>query len=375
MENNTKKLKKKKSRKPLYILAVFFVVFGFFIYLISRPSPEDNAKKELALAYTKENVKEVWEKYKLQLHDNESFLLATRTKLNTLSLTDEEIKDCIKWLPPAPTSLNIIVVPDLSKRIIDDINNPKQIESDVTILKNIWQTFYDETKLKKNSKDKLIIDVTDEGQANGEFRNFADSLIFDLANSKNGQINRLYLEKKAKTYQIFTNKLYASARTTPLGANYWDYFETSLSRHIRKPDIFSNYNNILILITDGYLEPQNKEKTGRTDYTGNYKSRELICEYEGRNSKNYGKYIRPIDDCSLHFPSLKVLVVEVNNRKKGSTVEKNDPGTPCDYPILKHQWQNWFELLEIKNSDSEFFIRRSQDTRSTKETIKKFITS
>lgn len=372
---NSKKQKKKKSRKPLYILATFFVVFGFFIYLISRPSPEDDAKKELASAYTKENVKVIWEKHKLELHDNEDFLFAVRTKLSTLSLTDEEIKDCIKWLPPAPVSLNIIVVPDLSKRIIDNVNNPKQIESDISILENIWQSFCEETKLKKNSKDKLIIDVTDEGQAKGEFRSFADSLIFDLSKSKKGQISRLYLEKKAKTYDTFTKKLYDLAKNKPIGANYWNYFETSLSRHIQKPDLFNNYNNMLILVTDGYLEAQSKERTGRAYYTGTYSERKLICRQEGRNYNNYRNYIQPIDDCSSHFPDLKVLIVEVSERSKGSIVEKDDFGTPCDYFILKNQWQNWLTLLEIKNSNTDFFIRRSQDNQSTKGIIKKFISS
>lgn len=370
MENSKKK--KKKDRKPLFILIAFFIVFGLFIYIISRPSPEDNAKRELVTAFNKDAVKQVWEKYKAKLHDNESFLFAIRTKLSTMSLTDAEIKECLSWLPPAPESLNIIVVPDLSNRIIDDVNNPKQIESDKAILANIWETFYERTSLKMNSKDRLIIDVTDDGQAKGEFRNFADSLIFDLSKSHKGRINKFYLDKKGKAFQTYTDSLYNLAKNTPLGANYWDYFETSLSRHIQKPNIFNRYKNILIIISDGYLEAQTKEKTGRAYYTGTYAERKAKCESEGRN---YKKHIDPIGDCSIHFPDLEVLVVEVSTRKKGSKVEKNDPGTTCDYSILKNQWQNWFALLEIKNSHTDFFIRRSQDNQSTKETIKKFISS
>lgn len=373
MENSRKK--RKKNRKPLFILFAFFAVFVLFIYFFSLSSKVEDAQAELASAYGKDNVKQVWEKYKSKLHDNKDFLLAIRTKLSALPLTDAEIKECISWLPAAPESLNIIVVPDLSNRIVDDINNPKQIDSDKAILANIWDTFYEKTKSKIDSKDRLIIDVTDDGQAKGEFRNFADSLIFDLSKSHKGRINKFYLDKKANAFQTYTDSLYKLAKNTPLGANYWDYFETSLSRHIQKSNIFNTYKNILIVISDGYLEAQTKEKTGRAYYTGTYEERKGLCESEGRNYKNYKKHIDPIDDCSIHFPDLEVLVVEVSTRKKGSKVEKDDPGTTCDYSILKRQWQNWFALLEIKNSNTDFFIRRSQDNQSTKETIKKFISS
>jgi hypothetical protein len=80
-------------------------------------------------------------------------------------------------------SLNIIVIPDLSRRITDTIENPKQIENDLVVLNTIWSSFVEYSKLKQDTKDKLIVDVTDIDQAKGQFSSIANQLQFDLSNS------------------------------------------------------------------------------------------------------------------------------------------------------------------------------------------------
>ncbi|RZK68244.1 MAG: hypothetical protein EOO95_00340, partial [Pedobacter sp.] len=105
--------KKKKDKKPLYILFGFLVFFGLFIYLITRPSSQSEAIKELKTSFNKKDIEMVWYKYKADLYQDEEFLLETRKKLSNLNLTDEELKECTGWLPPAPKSINLIIVPDL----------------------------------------------------------------------------------------------------------------------------------------------------------------------------------------------------------------------------------------------------------------------
>lgn len=147
-----------------------------FIYLITRPSDQSKAIKEIETSFSKKDVEMVWYKYKADLYQDEDFLLETRKKLSSLSLTEEEINECRGWLPPAPTSINLIIVPDLSRRIIDTVNNPNQINNDIFVLQTIWKSFVDFSKLKQDTKDKLIVDVTDIDQAKGQFGEVANNL-------------------------------------------------------------------------------------------------------------------------------------------------------------------------------------------------------
>src|SRR6218665_1910194 len=152
MEPVQKKTKKKKDKKPLYILLGFLVFFGVFIYLITRPSTQSKAIKELEASFNKKDIEMVWYKYKADLYQDEEFVFETRKKLSSLNLTEEEIKECIGWLPPAPKSINVVIIPDLSRRIIDTINNPNQISNDIFVLETVWKQFVENSKLKQDTK-------------------------------------------------------------------------------------------------------------------------------------------------------------------------------------------------------------------------------
>jgi hypothetical protein len=119
---------KKKNRKPLYLLLAFLAVFIVFIYFITRPSLQSVAIRELQTCFNTEDVKQCWYKYKTELSQDAEFVSETRNKLASFNLSDNDIQTCKGWLPPPPTSINLIIVPDLSKRIIDTINNPDQVK-------------------------------------------------------------------------------------------------------------------------------------------------------------------------------------------------------------------------------------------------------
>jgi hypothetical protein len=54
-------------------------------------------------------------------------------------------------------------------------------------------------------------------------------------------------------------------------------------------------------LTDGYLEAETKEETGRAFYTGCYEERKNYCS-------NHKNRIESVADCKRHFPNLEVLV-------------------------------------------------------------------
>lgn len=370
---------KNTGRKALYLPALFLLVFGLFIYGITRPTPYSHAVAQLEAAFSVEDIKRCWDQYKADLYEDQSFVAQIRNKLESLNLTDSEATECKRWLPPVPVSINLIIVPDLSKRIADAGNNPDQIHNDSVLLEEIWSVFEKTTRTKTDSKDRLMVDVTDNGQAAGQFRTIADNLVFDLS-THTAKSNRLFFESEHVKGRFRENigKLYRMARQNPIGADYWYYFNRSLKKKMLKSTFSNEYRNVLIMITDGYLEAQNSERTGVSFYTGNYAQRYLACAQLKRGVSVPEAISRSellIRDCQDHFPELEVLILEVNERSRRTKQEPFDPGTACDYDLLRYVWSDWFKRLEIRNAQDDFFIQRNDAIELTKKEITGFMIS
>ena len=347
----------------------------------STPALE-KANAELWQSLTADSIKAVFKKYEkefmttnkdLELEVNKDFLEIVRKRLNSLNLSDTEIDECLTWLP-VPTSLNLVLVPDLSRRIVDDVNNPAQVESDTVILRYIWEAFKKYAQFKLDSEHRLAVDVTDEGQANGRFRTVADNLSFDFPKNETkreriGRFDSAYV-RYVKNIEV----MYSLAKEKPVGADYWFYFKNNLSKNIRKNTLYNNYRNVLIIITDGYLEAESSTETGIWDYTGNFQKRSEVVRRikQGYSVKDAVKGLIEIPGFDQKFPTLEVLVLEINKRKGYSEKEK-DRGTNYDYDILKFLWTDWFTRLEIKNAGEDFFFLRNQATKDTKVVIDMFL--
>jgi hypothetical protein len=359
MEQVQRRKTKKKDKKPLYILAGFLLFFGGFIYLITRPSSQSKAIKELETSFNKKDIEAVWNKYKADLYKDEEFLIETRKKLSSLNLTEDEVKECSGWLPPPPTSINLIIVPDLSRRIIDTINNPNQINNDIFVLQTIWQSFVETSKLKQDTKDKLIVNVTDIDQAKGQFEAVANSLQFDLSTHK-GQSNRLFFTAERDTqFDVSIKEMYRLAKEKPLGADYRFYLRRYLLNHLKKPTLFDNFINKVVIITDGYLEAE--RKPADTKIYG--------FERQLRQSVSNGNILQVITNNGLNIPvvdidlsTTEILVCEVNERKIGKGF---------DFEILKAYWEDWFKRMKAKKVN---FIQREQATDLTAKRVTEFIT-
>ena len=368
MEQTKQRLKKKKDKKPLYILLGFLSFFIIFIFLITRPSTQSKAIDQIQVCSNPNEVKSVFERYKFDLLETAEdgnkivsleFQTAVRNKLNSFNLTEEQIKECRSWLPPAPTSINLIVIPDLSRRIIDTLNNPKQIENDKFVLQTIWQSFVGFSKLKQDTKDKLMINVTDIDQAIGQFESIANNLIFDLSANK-GKSNRLYFTtEKENLFTNSINKLYNSAKQKPLGADYRFYLKRYLINHLKTPTLFDNYVNKVVIITDGYLEAEGKPADTK------------IYNYQNQlyQAVSNGNILDVITLNGLNIPKVdidlsntEVLVCEVNERKTGKGY---------DFEILKTYWEDWFKRMNVKQKIT--FIQREQANELTAKKVNEFI--
>jgi hypothetical protein len=358
MEPESKKHKKRKDRKPLYILVTVILLFSVFVFFITRPSAQVLAIRELDICFGKKDVEMVWYKYKSQLHENEEFLFETRKKLAGFNLTESELAECRSWLPPPPSSLNVIVIPDLSRRIIDSLNNPNQIANDLFVTKAIWQSFVEASKLRQDTKDRLIVDVTDIDQAKGQFSEIADSLNFDLSTHK-GKSNRLYFtSEKEQRFIRSVSALYESAKQKPLGADYCLYLRRYLPNHLKKSTLFDRYVNKVIIITDGYLEAENKPP-----FTKIASHRSMLEAGVSR-----GEVLDVITSNRLNIPSVNVdltgiefMICEVNERKSGKGY---------DFEILKAYWTDWLTRMKAPKIQ---FLQREQANGLTKDEISHFV--
>jgi hypothetical protein len=358
MEELQKKKKKTKDKKPIYILLGFLLFFALFIYLLTKPSSQSKAINELRTSFNKKDVEMVWRKYKSDLFEDEEFLLEVRTKLLSFNLKEAEINECRSWLPPAPTSINLVVIPDLSRRIIDTINNPNQIGNDILVLQNIWKSFVAYSKLKKNTKDKLTVDVTDIDQAKGRFGMVANDLQFDLSSHK-GKSNKLYFTNdKDLRFEKSIKEMYRLAKEKPLGADYRFYLRRYLVNNLKKPTLFDNYLNKVVIITDGYLEAEGKpvdtkiygiqKQLYRAVSVGN------VLDVITANGLNIPKV-------NIDLSNTEILVCEVNERKKGKGF---------DFEILKAYWEDWFKRMGAKNI---VFIQRELANELTTKRVSEFV--
>jgi hypothetical protein len=371
-------------------LSVAWLVATLWIVACSPPEIE-KVNRELWDCKTEDCVMKVFDEHKerfiksndrLEMEIDEDFLERVRKRLDKLPLTDGQMEKWGKWLR-VPTSLNLLVVPDLSRRIVDTMNNPHQIDNDKVILRYIWEAFGDFAKSEIETEHRLTIDVTDERQVNGRFWTVANNLKFDLFGEKMGRVTKrardsvrtLYdsrLDSMGKQYKRNIDTMYLLAKEKPIGADYWFYFKYHLSKHIRKTSLDVYYRNMLIIITDGYLEAENSMETGILYYTGDINQRKEVCRRmkEGTMVEDAVKGVIEIRDIDPRFPTLEVLILEVNKRKGRSEWEK-DPGAECDYDILRYLWTDWFKRLEIKNNaDGEFFVIRSHIVDDNRDILK-----
>jgi hypothetical protein len=219
------------------------------------------------------------------------------------------------------------------------------------------------SRLKQDTKDKLIVDITDIDQAKGQFGAVANNLQFDLSNHK-GKSNRLFFTSdKDKQFETSIRKMYKLAKEKPLGADYRFYLRRYLANNLKKPTLFDNYINKLVIITDGYLEAEGKPADTKI-ISGYYDYRPQLYP-----SVETGNILDVITSNQLNIPKVdidlyntEILVCEVNERKTGKGF---------DFEILKTYWEDWFKRMNAKKI---VFIQREQANDITAKRVAEFVT-
>lgn len=360
------KLKIILSENKKWIVLLGIVAFLYAIFGIDT-SVSKKAITEVKKATNKEQVQKTWDKYIGEINTpkgEEKFIAAIKNKLDKMDLSDEEISHWHNQFKIASNddikpNLNIIVIPDLSHRIIE---LPHSENYDKQIISEIYKTFFTKAKNHK-SKDKLVIEVADNSQVSGLFREIAENLTIDMGERRNNENARKYLEVKEKALTENLDRLYTEARKQTSGADYVYYFSRIAPSRIRKSDIHHEYINKIIILTDGYLETNDRTYTETKEGLENA-LKTAINNGNLEEVMNNNNLTIPRSRHTL--PNTEVLVLEITERQRGIGWHKE---------VLEQYWKDWFKSMGVKNiNNNNFFQLHNNNVNETKKIVNEFLT-
>lgn len=238
-----------------------------------------------------------------------------------------------------PKQLNISILLDLSDRLIQDLV-PNQVERDISIIETIIKIFKEDMKLKGNflAKGKIKI-LFDPLPKDPEIARIANELTVDLSNSSSKEKKLIY----DSIDSMFRKNLFRIYNFTLksknwIGSDIWRFFKNDVEDLCI--DKNSNYRNILVIITDGYIyHKQSIEKMGNR-YS--FVTGKLLENLGLRNNLNWIEKFN-INDYGLittrnNLENLEVLVLEVNSPTDNK----------MDEDILKAFLNKWFKEMNVK---------------------------
>lgn len=336
------------------------ILIGWSSFLLGCVSEAEKAVTELSQGALYEAIKQVGINYKDELDADPYLQEELKKKLAQLQLSPAQFDELPTWFP-VKQNLNVIVIPDLSRRLTQILG---QAEDDQELILHIWQCF--ETAAQKhfslnqnNTQDKLTISVTPERE--DIYKALANSLLVDA--SKAGQkASSIYVRNKENEFIQSVQRLYEIASNKPVGADYWKFIP-SLPNNQLQNTAFERYRNVLIVLTDGYLEAE----------TGPYYTGTATKLWDIRSSvRTSGRSVAEVlQRNNLAIPkgpanamtNWEVLVLEVKERSSGSG----------DYAVLKQLWGDWFRGMGATVDEKTFFQMHQNAMANTKDRISAFL--
>lgn len=275
------------------------------------------------------------------------------------SCKNDEVEKTISPIKDTSENLNISILLDLSDRISPEKYPNKSMEfylRDVGYINSVSDAFTDHVRTKKVRKvnDKMQL-FFDPAPFNPEINALSKELriIVDKNNVSKEFINGIketYTSDPLKIYQLAIKDNYY------VGSDTWKFFQNKVNDYC----IDSDYRNILIVLTDGYIyykDSKIKENNATT-----YLTPEVIRS----NRLNTSDWSQKIKSQKLEFikanndlSNLEVLVLGIHP----------DPKNPYEEDVIKAYWSNWFEAMKVKRYE----IRNADIPSNIDKVIKNFI--
>jgi len=280
--------------------------------------------------------------------------------------------------------INLIITPDLSNRIGKLYTKPV---SDIDLITSIYSSYYPDIYTIKNraigQEDIVQFRFTNPAIINNFHINM-ENLKMDLS-SMNLKERITFLTKggnknKLDSLNKEVNDLYKKAKLTITGGDVYNYLKKEITSTVIKNtedpqlidgnEVINLQRNIIVLLTDGYIEAGLYGKNNCRDKKCYYLSKTKVDEF--RNAflasgssdlenffKNSGYGIIPIKNSNLE--NAEVFISEFYdrslNKKTGSQTV-----SPNDFEIMHLFWSDWleqsgvkhFKILDTANSKEEF---------------------
>lgn len=287
---------------------------------------------------------------------------------------------------------NIIFAPDLSDRI----SHKNYLLSDEEIAKDFCALLYPEiinNDAPINQLDRVKFDFINS--THGKLYNLTTSSI-DLSVFGNDQLARVnYLgvfdstskfksdiDSFVKQFDKYTNSI---TESNDHGSDIYKYLKNlsylqidtttkSITDDSRRMIIKSHYENILVILTDGYIETGKSNDNNKTSEAlseakiANFRKDFLANKNTGITLSDYykgsGYKINPISNPALF--TTKIIVMQIYDR--GHTDGGNKNLGPTDDEIIKLFWQDWLinSGVPVNNIKlySTFELKDSSDVRN-----------
>lgn len=234
--------------------------------------------------------------------------------------------------------INYTIILDLSDRVL----NPNQLSYDIEQIKVMFYKF--KQKAKRNliitSKDRFIVKIVPQNNSplNVDYYENALQLRLDQISikDKNNRLNQLENQLSEVLKKLEKEALYGNKSSDYAGVDLWAFMNNN-----KENIAFSNYENIVIVMTDGYLD---FESSNHVIKTGNqYTSTKFINALnnktwkEDANKNNYG--IIPIQIKT----DANWIISGIKSKNTNDLMQINK---------LKYFWNKW--IKESTNSSPKF---------------------
>jgi hypothetical protein len=278
---------------------------------------------------------------------------------------------CILWgygaAQPANVAkkqLNITILLDLSDRIDPSVSpaNPSHFERDIEAVKCITAFFAEDMRTRRaillNGKIKVIMSPPPQIP---NINRYAQNLTIDLTSIKSADEKKRVRDSLSS---IFTNNLKTIYKTTIRqqqwdGSDIWDFFNSDVKALCVDRD--SNYRNILIILTDGYIYHNASIISQGNRYS--YLLPKIMQPFRNNNWKqlmtnaDFGLISTRND-----LDNLEILVLEIEPSPQYKIIDER---------IIRFVLGKWFEEMKVKR----YGILKSDIPTNTKLKIEDFLNS
>ena len=259
--------------------------------------------------------------------------------------------------------LNITILLDLSDRISPETSPaiPEHYQRDTAIIKTFADLFIRDMAKRGTfmSKGKLKVIFSPQPQ-DPNINILATKLNVDLSKMDNKQKKEIY-DNISKSFPGDAFQIYSSTLKTNkwIGSDIWRFFKNDVKDFSIDRD--TNYRNILVLLTDGYIYHENSMDNVGNRYA--YILPENLKKSNLRNNPNWETVIDQQDFGMItkrnDLQNLEVMVLEVTP----------SPTNVNDEDIIKKVLTKWFNEMKVKR----FAIYKSELPEYTKQRISDFI--